>query len=441
MGFLFGSRGPQGLPGAAGTPGTPGQTVGNAVLDGGEVVHLTNLTVRVSAAVFIINGVSYTSPQTDLTFSTAHATLDRIDTIAFTTNNTVVIVAGTAAANPFEPVLDPSTQLRDTAITVKAGATALVTTNTIIFTEGGAESWTETASGAPMNVASATTPITGAIDCRATDAVNGNYFQFANATDFDTTIRPLLALTIKNITALPNQKSLVLQWYDGTIARGTPVTLRNGLYGFSGTNLTTAQQIGITMQAFGVNGLPVETLRATVTGGGGTWSFQLDDVFMQAGIAQTTALAGMEWKGPYSATTQYVLNDVVSSAGRMYVAGASLLDSAPPASGWTDLAPDMILTLTDGATVNWNTGAGRVAAVIFGGNRMIAAPTNLVAGATYILFAIQDATGSRVPTWNAVFKWPGGVAPTLTTTANAIDILTFVCRGGNLHGVEQKAFA
>jgi hypothetical protein len=90
-------------------------------------------------------------------------------------------------------------------------------------------------------------------------------------------------------------------------------------------------------------------------------------------------------------------------------------------------------TLTDGATINWNTASGQVATVTLGGSRIMAAPTNLRVG-TYILHVIQDATGSRTLTWNSVFKWTAGVAPPLTTTANARDVFSFVSDGTNLYG-------
>lgn len=38
----------------------------------------------------------------------------------------------------------------------------------------------------------------------------------------------------------------------------------------------------------------------------------------------------------------------------------------------------------------------------------------------------QDATGSRTVTWPASVKWAGGTAPTLSTAASSIDVLTFV---------------
>lgn len=90
-------------------------------------------------------------------------------------------------------------------------------------------------------------------------------------------------------------------------------------------------------------------------------------------------------------------------------------------------------TLTDGATVNWDVSAGIVASVTLGGNRTMAAPTNLKVG-TYVLHVIQDATGSRTLTWNAVFKWQSATAPTLSTGASKRDVFSFISDGTNLYG-------
>ncbi|WP_299074721.1 hypothetical protein [uncultured Paraglaciecola sp.] len=98
-------------------------------------------------------------------------------------------------------------------------------------------------------------------------------------------------------------------------------------------------------------------------------------------------------------------------------------------------------TLTDAATINWNLEDNQVTSVTLGGNRTMAAPTNLKDGATYILRVIQDATGSRTITWNSVFKWPSGTAPTLSTGANDIDLITFVSDGTNLYGTAQLDFS
>jgi hypothetical protein len=91
-------------------------------------------------------------------------------------------------------------------------------------------------------------------------------------------------------------------------------------------------------------------------------------------------------------------------------------------------------TLTDGATISWNTASGQIATVTLGGNRTFLGPTNLKIG-TYVLNVIQDGTGSRTGDFsNTVFKFPGGVKPTLTTTANARDIIFFYSDGTNMYG-------
>ncbi len=50
--------------------------------------------------------------------------------------------------------------------------------------------------------------------------------------------------------------------------------------------------------------------------------------------------------------------------------------------------------------------------------------------AEMILELLQDGTGSRIVTWPGSVVWPGGSAPTLTTTAGATDILLFESRDG-----------
>ena len=95
-------------------------------------------------------------------------------------------------------------------------------------------------------------------------------------------------------------------------------------------------------------------------------------------------------------------------------------------------------TLTDGATISWDAQANQVTSVTLGDNRTLAAPTNLKDGAVYVLIVIQDGTGSRTLSFNSVFKFTGGTAPTLTTTASARDILVFVSNGTNLYEIGRS---
>jgi len=90
-------------------------------------------------------------------------------------------------------------------------------------------------------------------------------------------------------------------------------------------------------------------------------------------------------------------------------------------------------TLTDQAAIDWDLAAGGAAKVTLAGNRTMNAPTNMIEGAWYRLRIIQDATGTRLITWNAVFKWPGAVAPCLSAAPNNIDILYWTTDGTSMY--------
>ena len=91
------------------------------------------------------------------------------------------------------------------------------------------------------------------------------------------------------------------------------------------------------------------------------------------------------------------------------------------------------ITLSDAATIAWDTTTGQVATFTFvSSNRTVGAPSSLVSGAFYALAVIQNA-GSNTLTWNSVFKWASGVAPTLSTAAAAQDYFVFRSNGTNLY--------
>ena len=104
----------------------------------------------------------------------------------------------------------------------------------------------------------------------------------------------------------------------------------------------------------------------------------------------------------------------------------------------SDIADDLITsaklnyseaTLTDQATVTWDASTQDVCKLTLGGNRTLAAPTNNTTGQFISILVIQDGTGSRTLTWNAVFEFASDTAPTLTTTANLGDVFVFRYNG------------
>ncbi len=87
-----------------------------------------------------------------------------------------------------------------------------------------------------------------------------------------------------------------------------------------------------------------------------------------------------------------------------------------------------ITTLTDAASIVMNMATNNQFVVTLGGNRTLAAPTNLTVGQTGHIYCIQDGTGSRTLGYNSVFQFAGGSDPVLTTGANAVDLLVFSVR-------------
>jgi hypothetical protein len=108
-------------------------------------------------------------------------------------------------------------------------------------------------------------------------------------------------------------------------------------------------------------------------------------------------------------------------------------------SGWKKAGVSPTYALTDGATVaiDWNNGP--VQKVVLGGNRTITF-ANPVSGGRYLLIIVQDATGSRtIASWPTI-KWTGGLAPTLTTTANKADMISITYDGTSYYGMASVNF-
>jgi hypothetical protein len=94
------------------------------------------------------------------------------------------------------------------------------------------------------------------------------------------------------------------------------------------------------------------------------------------------------------------------------------------------LAPT-VTTLTDASTIAIDFSTSCNFTVTLGGNRTMGAPSNAVAGQSGSIFIVQDGTGSRTLAWNSVWKWPAGTAPTLTTTAGAVDRVDYIVRSSS----------
>tara|TARA_Y100000310_G_scaffold299686_1_gene334757 strand:+ start:1326 stop:1940 length:615 start_codon:yes stop_codon:yes gene_type:complete len=84
-----------------------------------------------------------------------------------------------------------------------------------------------------------------------------------------------------------------------------------------------------------------------------------------------------------------------------------------------------VTALTDGANISTDLADSNNFSVTLAGNRTLDNPTNLVAGQSGTIVLTQDGTGSRTLAYGAYWKFIGGTAPTLTTTASAVDVLVY----------------
>lgn len=85
------------------------------------------------------------------------------------------------------------------------------------------------------------------------------------------------------------------------------------------------------------------------------------------------------------------------------------------------------VALSDGASISLDWDAGVNRSVTLGGNRTLANPSNGQPGTWRTIKVIQDGTGSRTLAYGSNYVFPGGTAPTLTTTAAAYDRLFIFC--------------
>ena len=95
------------------------------------------------------------------------------------------------------------------------------------------------------------------------------------------------------------------------------------------------------------------------------------------------------------------------------------------AQSYTAAQRGTISALTDGATITADFAVANNFSVTLGGNRTLANPSNQTAGQSGCIWITQDGTGSRTLAYGSQWDFTGGTAPTLSTTAAAVDCLVY----------------
>lgn len=116
------------------------------------------------------------------------------------------------------------------------------------------------------------------------------------------------------------------------------------------------------------------------------------------------------------------VNVLTLSTGMPLAANVANLAAA---QSFTAAQRGAVVALTDGATITPDFALANNFSVTLGGNRTMANPSNLTAGQGGVIVLTQDGTGSRTMAFGSYWKFPSGTAPTLTTTAAAVDVLAY----------------
>jgi hypothetical protein len=99
----------------------------------------------------------------------------------------------------------------------------------------------------------------------------------------------------------------------------------------------------------------------------------------------------------------------------------------------------MPTSTTASSTTSLDLSTGNVFTINLSTNISTLTLSNASVG-TYLVKFVQDATGSRTVSFPAAWKWAGGISPTLTTTANKLDIVTLVYDGTIFYATIVKNF-
>jgi len=141
-------------------------------------------------------------------------------------------------------------------------------------------------------------------------------------------------------------------------------------------------------------------------------------------ITLTTSITGV-LKGNATAISAAVAGtDYVTPTGT-----ETLTNKTVEAGTFTNGYTEEVFTGNSSTAITLDLANGTVQIITLTGNCVYTFPTP-VAGKSFTLIHLQDATGSRTVTWPSTVDWPSATAPTLTATALQGDKFVFTAISG-----------
>jgi hypothetical protein len=167
---------------------------------------------------------------------------------------------------------------------------------------------------------------------------------------------------------------------------------------------------------------PAITLTTSITG-----------VLKGNATAISAAVAGTDYVTPTGTETltnktiAYGSNTLTDVVG--VTATQTLTNKTIEAGTFTNGYTEEVFTGNSSTAITLDLANGTVQIITLTGNCVYTFPTP-VAGKSFTLIHLQDATGSRTVTWPSTVDWPSATAPTLTATALRGDKFVFTAISG-----------
>ena len=168
---------------------------------------------------------------------------------------------------------------------------------------------------------------------------------------------------------------------------------------------------------------------------GSSWSAIAADTDVKVLVSSNDTTAGY-LNGKLVAGSNVTFTENSDGSDETLTIAAASGISLATANTWTAGQRGEITALTSATSVTIDMANSNNFSCTMAHNITFANPSNLTAGQSGSIFLTQDGTGSRTASWGTNWDFAGGTAPTMTTTASAVDRVDYVVLdSSNIHAV------